>query len=133
MGMGLGGSEELVMPLLNVSQSTGPRWTPATTSSPWTRSHGGIKVVILGTTVRTYEFIRELKEIKEVIELKQGEYGIIGGDQVIATLSTGLTSDDVRSIQYTSLTYWTFDTWWDLGTGTDVLGGESDRSCVHCA
>jgi hypothetical protein len=88
-GMGMGGSEELVMPLLNVSQATGSRWA----NIP--RGRGGIKVVILGDEARKADFINQLKEIKEVVEISNDEYGIIGGDQVIATLSTRMSADDV--------------------------------------
>lgn len=134
MGMGMVGSEELVMPLLNVSQSTDSRWTTTTATASTTRNLGqdkGIKIVILGNTVRKEEFIRELKDVKEVIELKQGEYGIIGGDRVIATLSTGLTSEDVRSNLLLNL----LETCCLVGSGTstDIVGGEPDRSCVYCA
>ena len=94
IGLGMGGSEELVMPLLNVSQatSTGARWS----SAPVGGGDRGMKVVVLGDEARTGDFIRELREIKEVVQLSRGEYAIIGGDQAIASISTGLNADEVR-------------------------------------
>ena len=92
MGMGMGGSEELVMPLLNVSQTSGSRWSVSPQGSR------GIKVVLLGQEDRKADLVRELREIKEVIELGKGEYGIIDDGRVIITLSTGLTPEDVRSL-----------------------------------
>lgn len=95
VGIGMGGSEELVLPTINVSQSqTAPRWrgTPA-------QGEKGLKVVLLGEQARMEAFIAELSEMKEVVELSSGsgsaEYAVVGGDNVVALLSTESSAEDV--------------------------------------
>lgn len=111
IGIGMGGSEELVMPLLNVSQGlTSPRWGEGDRSSISRNSARvesgrgrGIKVVVLGDSSQTERFIHELREVKEVIQFSStgvGEYAVIGGDEIIASISTGTTGEDVSPVQH---------------------------------
>jgi hypothetical protein len=53
----------------------------------------GTKIVLVGSEREVECFIGTLKDQKEVIELARG-WGIVGGDKVVATITTG-TADQV--------------------------------------
>lgn len=91
-GTGMGESEELVMP--TVSVSSGSQLRPRANGSG-----RGLRIMLLGDQTGVDEFIAELRA-KEVVQMSAsdregGEYAIIGGDEVVATIITGLTGEDV--------------------------------------
>lgn len=98
--IGMGGSEELVLPTLNFPLSHSPGHNAARSRGRPVQSHGAIKVVILGEEGRVEVFMSELREVKEVVSLPRNgaakeEYAIIGGDDVIASLTIAQSGDDV--------------------------------------
>ena len=58
----------------------------------------GIKVVLLGNEEQVGDFLSRLRGWKEVIDLKEGRWGIVGDDLVMTTLYTGLLANEVSII-----------------------------------
>jgi hypothetical protein len=83
---GMGGSEELVMPTLNVSQGQGQESRKVDEGRA-----KGIKVVLLGDEDEVGGFMEELRGQEGMVELGGGKWGL--GDMVF-TISSG-TSDEV--------------------------------------
>jgi len=107
---GMGGSEELVIPTLNVE--TGPTSTGSGSGGlrylgrhPTHEGDGGrgIKVMLLGNEEQVGIFLSSLRGWNEVVDLQEGRWGIVGDDLVTTTLSTGLSANEVSLLSYTDL------------------------------
>jgi hypothetical protein len=104
-GIGMGGSEELVIPTLNVNTGPMPR-SSGSGSGIGPRAVGGhatlegdggrgIKVMLLGNEEQVEDFVLRLRGWKEVIDLREGRWGIMGDDLVMTTICTGLSAHEV--------------------------------------
>ena len=63
----------------------------------------GIKVMLLGNEEQVGNFLSRLRAWKEVIDLKEGRWGIVGDDLAMTVLYTGLSANEVSLLSYTDL------------------------------
>jgi len=96
MGMGIGGSEELVMPTMNIGHHPGQVGSRLATKQLGVHDQG-VRIILLGSMAVVDDFMVDLRgqaEV-EVMDVGNGKYTLIRGNEVLGTLMTGLSGEEV--------------------------------------
>jgi hypothetical protein len=96
MGMGIGGSEELVMPTINIGHHPGQVGSRLGIKQLGVHDQG-VRIILLGSQAVVDDFMVDLRRQAEaeVMDVGNGKYTLLKGNVVVGTLMIGLSGEEV--------------------------------------